>query len=230
MPDEREVAFGRVEAREGVWALLSERRLLWGGRAPRRRIGSLELRAITSYQEIEDLHRWSVRLHHAPMTQRVHVPEHRVLWWAWGNAEAPRTFTETVFSFSRRETALARALREKLTASGMVQLPTIHIPRPPRSVRMEGALLVYRPVQRTRLNRLLRCARRATEDLYSGAHLFWGWRLLGWALFGIPLVLVNPWLSLVGVVAFEVLVIGLLRWSHQRDRAREAGRTADRSS
>jgi hypothetical protein len=133
-PDEHEVAFGRVEAREmtASFGLLTDRRILWGHVALPEHVGIVVLETITSFLELEQAHRWGVRLEHGEMTQRVHVPEHRVLWWAWGNDDAERTFTESALWFSRRDTALARALHEALIASGASQGPTITIPKPER--------------------------------------------------------------------------------------------------
>jgi hypothetical protein len=133
-PDEHEVAFGRVEAREmtASFGLLTDRRILWGHVALPEHVGVVVLETITSFLELEQAHRWGVRLEHGEMTQRVHVPEHRVLWWAWGNDDAERTFTESALWFSRRDTALARALHEALIASGASQGPTITIPKPER--------------------------------------------------------------------------------------------------
>lgn len=133
-PDEDELAFGRVDAREmkASFGLLTDRRILWGHVFSPERVGIVVLATITSFYELEQAHRWGVRLEHGEMTQRVHVPEHRVLWWAWGNDDAERTFTESAFWFSRRDTALASALREALIASGASQGPTIMIPKEER--------------------------------------------------------------------------------------------------
>ena len=114
------------------FGLLTDRRILWGHVALPEHVGIVVLETITSFLELEQAHRWGVRLEHGEMTQRVHVPEHRVLWWAWGNDDAERTFTESALWFSRRDTALARALHEALIASGASQGPTITIPKPER--------------------------------------------------------------------------------------------------
>ena len=133
-PDERETAFGRVAAREmtASFGLLTDRRILWGHVALPEHVGIVVLATITSFQELEQAHRWGVRLEHAAMRQRVHIPKHRMLWWAWGDEDAELPFTESTFRFSRRDTALASALREALIASGTSQGPTITIPKPER--------------------------------------------------------------------------------------------------
>ena len=113
---EHEIAFGRVKVTmlPLCAGLLSEQRLLWGDALFPTRVGSLQLDTVTSFRELEESHRWGIRLSHGEITQRVHVPAHRFLWWSWGNAEAPKTFTESEFWFSRRDTALASAFREAL--------------------------------------------------------------------------------------------------------------------
>ena len=173
---------------------------------------------VTSFQEVERSHRWAVLLRHADLVQRVHVPAHRVLWWSWGNAERPLLFTETEFRFSRLDTALARALRHSLAAFEVPKEPTRKVSMPPRSARI-GTLTPYR-VERPALYRYRRRARDIYEELYGGHHLFWRWRLLGWALFGLPFLLIEPWLGPAGVALFELLIIGLTQLSLYRARRR----------
>jgi hypothetical protein len=141
----------------------------------------------------------------------VHVPQHRVLWWAWGNAESERTFTETTFAFSRKDTELARALREALGTRGVSEEPTVRVAAPPRSERVSEGVLVFRPVRRPRLSRYRHKVSFAYENLARG-HLVWRWRL-----FALSLWFVNPWLAPLGIAAFEALVVVLMRWHPRRD-------------
>jgi hypothetical protein len=47
------------------------------------------------------------------------VPAHRFLKWEWGNDFANAVFTRTSIAFSRRDTAAASALRDRLRARGL---------------------------------------------------------------------------------------------------------------
>jgi hypothetical protein len=55
------------------------------------------------------------------MVRRERVPAHRVLWFEWGNSEADVTRTQTIFRFSRPDTAVATALRAALEECGVPQ-------------------------------------------------------------------------------------------------------------
>jgi hypothetical protein len=63
----------------------------------------------------------AVVLGHPPMVRRERVPAHRVLWFEWGNSEADVTRTQTIFRFSRPDTAVATALRAALEERGVPQ-------------------------------------------------------------------------------------------------------------
>src|SRR5438876_11846834 len=50
------------------------------------------------------------------------------------------------------------------------------------------------------------------------AHVFWWWRLLGWALFATAFALISPRFAPLGILAFELVVILLGQWNWYRIR------------
>lgn len=64
-------------------------------------------------------HRPLLRLEHTARVQIERVPEHRFLWFEWGNAEEPVSDTTTTFGFSRDTDPVLVAIREGLKRAGV---------------------------------------------------------------------------------------------------------------
>ncbi len=89
-------------------------RIVWTSLLQPRSPSILLFSSLVSWSAGDYLQRWVVALRHAPVRRPEHVPRRRFLRWEWGNAEVLVERTETIFEFSRRETAAARRLRERL--------------------------------------------------------------------------------------------------------------------
>jgi hypothetical protein len=74
----------------------------------------LEFDAVTSWAEGTQSHYYCLVLRHEPIERIACAPEHRVLWFEWGDTEESRRQTQTILSFSRRDTEVATAIREQL--------------------------------------------------------------------------------------------------------------------
>jgi hypothetical protein len=211
---EVERGFGSGEAREGDWIMVTDSRVLWGVPSRPERVGTLDLEAITSYQQIVHGHRGGIRLQHTPIVQLVRQPAHRMLWWEWGNAEGVESFSVSTFRFSGTDTAVGMALLERLAQAGAREDPPIRIETPRREEA--PVFLVPTRVRYQRLYPLTRWVRHMKERLYV-ISLYWRVRLPGWALFSLPFALVSPWLVPLGVLFFEGMVIGIGQWMWHRD-------------
>ena len=127
---ERVLAVGRgedVTERGGgmpgwTFVMVTDRALRWIMHLDLKLEASLDLDDITGVAEKTVAHRYAIDLEHRPLTRLHHVPAHRFLRFEWGNDFAHHVFTRTSLAFSRRETAAARALRERLAARGLLSI------------------------------------------------------------------------------------------------------------
>ncbi len=108
------------------FVMVTDRALRWITFHDLRLEASLDIEAITHASERTAAHRYAMDLEHGPIRHAHYVPAHRVLSSKWGNKIAYDVFTRTSIAFSRRETAAASALRERLKASGLLA------PEPPQ--------------------------------------------------------------------------------------------------
>ena len=132
---EQVLAIGRAEdATEGAsygagwtFVMVTDRAVRWIPNLNLKLEASLALDSVTEAAEEMVAHRYTLDLEHHPITRLHHVPAHRFLMWEWGNDFANDVFTRTSIAFSRRDTAAASALRERLNAHGLLEA------EPPRS-------------------------------------------------------------------------------------------------
>jgi hypothetical protein len=163
-------------------------------------------------------HRPLLRLEHPPCVRIEHVPEHRLLWFEWGNAEGPVTDTTTTFGFGRDTDPVLVAIREGLERANVPRgEPFVIRPAGTRQERMRGS--------RTSLNRAwpgLRARlglRNVVDRLYRG-RLSWRIRVASWLLLAVPAWFIEPWLVAPAFVLAEVAWIIGLQWSLRRSRDR----------
>jgi len=109
-----------VDSGGAAWTfvMVTDRRLRWVPDARPRFEAALDLDGVTAVSQRMKTHRYAIALEHAPLRRLHHVPAHRLLMFAWGNAVAEDLFTRTELASSRRDTAAARALREQLSLRG----------------------------------------------------------------------------------------------------------------
>lgn len=109
-----------------TFVMVTDRALRWVMHLNPKLESSLDLDSVTEVTEQTVAHRYAIDLEHRPITRLHHVPAHRFLIWEWGDDLADTVFTRTSIAFSRRDTAAAMALRERLAARGVLaaKLPT----------------------------------------------------------------------------------------------------------
>jgi hypothetical protein len=127
--------------------LVTPRRLLWmpGGKARHR--AELEFDSVTSWAEGTQSHYYCLVLRHEPIERTARAPEHRVLWFEWGDTEEMRRQTHTILNISRRDTKVATAIREQLEDRGVVAEEPLEFDERPREPN-QGA--VFRSRRRWR--------------------------------------------------------------------------------
>lgn len=133
-PGEHVLAVGRgedVTERGGgmpgwTFVMVTDRALRWITHLNLGLEASLDLERVTGVSERMAAHRYAIDLEHRPLRRLYHVPAHRLLTFEWGNDLAIGVFTRTSIAFSRRDTAAALVLRERLAARGLlpVEPPT----------------------------------------------------------------------------------------------------------
>lgn len=137
-PDERVVAWGRVDAlrspsevpRGSAYSFIAvtPSRVLWIGHEC---VETLPFDIVSSFSDGLYQHRYVLLLHHATTTRIEWVPKHRVLWWEWGNASAALPATEVAFEFSRANTEAAKAIRSQLRRYEVPFAGQLALPAPP---------------------------------------------------------------------------------------------------
>jgi hypothetical protein len=163
-------------------------------------------------------HRPIVKLEHHRRTRIDHLTENRFLWFRWGNAEGPVTYTTTIFSFGRRTNPVLLAMRTELERRRIPQGPAFAIrPAGTREERTKGSRRVLYRSGGTAWFRFRLW--RATDVLYRG-ELAWPVRAVGWLVLGVPAWFVSPWLVPATIVAAELAWIVALQWMWHRHRAR----------
>ena len=111
-------------------------------------IGSARLNSETHYEirfdEVKQWasgtqsHRLTIVLTHLPMSRRLWVPAHKILWYQWGNAVADFSLTQTIFRFSRPATQVAKAIHSALAERGVPYQP-LHFKERSREERTRGS-------------------------------------------------------------------------------------------
>jgi hypothetical protein len=152
--DEEVVARGLAsEYRSGgnEYLLVTARRLLWVPVGLPRWGAELDLDDVAAWAEGTQYHRWGLLLKHRPIERLAHAPEHRVLWWAWGDTEELRRQEETRFMFSRRDTDAAVAIRDQLERRDVKILEPLNFEELPREERAGGG--IFTAGRRARLSR-----------------------------------------------------------------------------
>ncbi len=116
-----------------TFVMVTDRALRWIMHLDLKLEATLDLDSVTGVTERTVAHRYAIDLEHRPLTRLHHVPEHRFLKFEWGNDFANDVFTRTSLAFSRRGTAAALALRERLAARGLLPIdpPTSEGPEEP---------------------------------------------------------------------------------------------------
>jgi hypothetical protein len=226
---EAELAPGEVVvARSGDHPLVTDRRILMTRQLsypPRRGewvSSSLAFAEIArwSYGRQHD-HRPFLRLEHPPCVRIEHVPEHRFLWFEWGNAEGPVTYTTTTFGFGRNTDPVLVAIREGLERANVPRgEPFVIRPAGTHQERMRGSRDPFKrawPGLRARLG-----LRKAADRLYRG-RLSWRIRIPSWLVLAVPGWFIEPWLVVPAIVLAEVAWIIGLQWSWRRSRDRRVG-------
>jgi hypothetical protein len=102
---------------------------------------------VTRWADGTQYHRYVITLTHPPMTRQEHVPAHRVLWFAWGNAFEIRTRTTTTVRFSHRGTAAAKALRAALEERRIAHHSLV-LEEVSREERTRGSQFLLKPAGR----------------------------------------------------------------------------------
>ena len=114
-------------------------RLLWIPRARAHHRAELEFDAVTRWAEGTQRHYYCLVLRHEPIERMAWAPEHRVLWFEWGDTEELRHQTQTILNFSRRDTKVAMAIREQLANRDVVAEEPLDFDEPSREERNRGA-------------------------------------------------------------------------------------------
>jgi hypothetical protein len=123
--DERVIAVGRceditergdIEQGGAAWtyAMVTDRRLRWVPGTNAKLQTALDFDDVRSVRERSSKHRYALTLKHAPVTRPSWTHAHRFLSFTWGDKIVVAPRTRTVLAFSRRETAVAVAIRERL--------------------------------------------------------------------------------------------------------------------
>jgi len=94
--------------------LVTRRRLLWMPLSKRHHRAALEFDAVRDWAEGTQYHYYCLVLRHEPIERVAWAPEHRILWFEWGDTEEMRRQTQTILNFSRRGTKVATEIREQL--------------------------------------------------------------------------------------------------------------------
>lgn len=153
-----------------------------------------------------------VVLRHAPRPRAEHVPAHRFLWFAWGNATALVPRGETTVGFPRKRDPALCALVGELRRRRIAEEPE-RIERPPgtRAERVAGHRgAPLRRVRHPRLHAFRWAIRDAADTLYVG-RLSWHVRLICWVVAGGLAALVSPWLVLPAIVLTEIVWMAALQ-------------------
>jgi hypothetical protein len=98
----------------------------------------IRLNEIEGWAAGTQYNRLAIVLTHPPMSRRLRISAHKILWFRWGNAVADFTLTQTIFRFSRPETQAAIAIRSALTARG-VPHRNLHFEEKSREERTRGS-------------------------------------------------------------------------------------------
>jgi hypothetical protein len=118
LEDEQVIAEGRaneMHAGSGyLYLLVTRDRILWTDYLMPERVSALAFALVTAFREAYESHRYLLRMRHAPVSRLERAPQHRVLWFEWGNTMQSKEARETQFLFSRADTRAARAIRERL--------------------------------------------------------------------------------------------------------------------
>jgi len=160
-----------VVARSRHQPLVTERRILMPRRLqlpPRRGewvCSSLQFAEITRWsQGRQHDQRPLLRLEHPPRARFEHMPAHRFLWFAWGNAEEPVMHTTTIFGFGRDSNPLLVAIRKRLEQANVPSgEPFVIRPAGTREQRLGSSIAYLRtsPVRQARFT-----VRKAAYELY----------------------------------------------------------------
>ena len=162
-----------------------------------------------------------IRLEHRSIERMEHIPEHRFLWFEWGDAEGPVFPDMTMLGFGKDSDPVFVALRGALERTGIIQLePFVIRPEGTRQERMERMAQTIAPFRRrSRWSQARFILRAAEGDLYRG-RLSWRVRVPSWLILAVPAWFISPWLVLPAIVLAEVGWIVALQWSWRRDQLR----------
>ena len=214
-------------AGSGPQPLVTDRRILTAyqlSRAPRR--GEWVCHPLA----FDEIVRWTagrhhddrpiLRLEHPPHVRMETVPEHRFLWFQWGNAEGPVTHTATTFVFGKDRDPVLVAIRDVLERAGVPRGEQFVIrPAGTREERIAGSRAYLDRASAWSQARLP--LRMAVDRLYRG-RLTWWVRVSSWLVLAVPAWFIHPWLVVPAILVAELAWIAALRWSWRRDRDRRA--------
>jgi len=131
--------------------LVTPRRLLWSPTWEPRHRASLEFDAVSSWSDGMQYHRYALAMTHDAIERIAWAPEHRVLWFEWGDTEELRHQTRTILHFSSRGTHVAEALRSQFERRRVAKGVPLAFQEVPREERTAAAVLVARRRWRDRL-------------------------------------------------------------------------------
>lgn len=159
-----------------------------------------------------------LRLEHSPCVRIEQVPEHRFLWFEWGNADGPVTHTTTTFAFGKDTDPVLVAMRRELERLKVPRgEPFVIRPAGTRRERLRGSrssLKRARPRLRAPLE-----LRKAVDRVYRG-RLAWRIRILSWLVLAVPAWFIEPWLAIPAAVIAEFAWIIALQWRWRCGRER----------
>lgn len=84
------------------------------------------------------------------------VPQHRILWFEWGDTEELRRQTQTILNFSRRATKVAMAIREQLVDRDVGAEEPLEFDEPSRQERFATSRARLTRRDRRDIRRLMR--------------------------------------------------------------------------
>ena len=107
----------------------------WG--SPHQPHEEILLDEVTHWEDGKQYNCYALVLGHPDLIRRERVPAHGILWVKWGSVDADIARTQTIFRFSRPETAVAKALRAALEERNLrhVRLRFFEKPREERVSR-----------------------------------------------------------------------------------------------
>jgi hypothetical protein len=162
-----------------------------------------------------------IRLEHDPIQRIEHVVAHNVLWFHWGDAEGPVSYTTLMLAFARPTNPVLVALSAALEKAGVPRRPSFIIrPESTREERTRTTPLVFNRASSARSFRFR--LHRLSTRLYRG-QVAWRVRLPSWLILAIPAWFIEPWLVVPAILLAEVAWIVFMQSRWRREQNRQLG-------